>query len=84
MRIPGLPDDEAQMFVATETGDRRMNPMLRNRANSFDLDSPLIPAAARAILDDDSRAQPRAVLSAVIGRKLRKVKPPAVNPAVIG
>lgn len=84
VRIPGLPQDEVDALVAPESGDRRLNPMLRRRAHSFDLDSADLPKAVRDAVADDKRSKAVVTVSAVIGRRMRKRKPPAVDPAVIG
>jgi len=84
VRVLGLPDSIAQSFLTPERGDPKVDRMLRRREASFDLDHAELPARVREYLADDSRAQSSIVLSAIIGRKLRKQRVRLVDPAVIG
>lgn len=84
VRILGLPMNIAETFMSPERGDPRVDRMLRRREASFDFDHADLPARVREYLADDSRAQPSIVLSAIVGRKLRKQRARLVDPAVIG
>lgn len=84
VRVLGLPMNIAETFMSPERGDPKVDRMLRRREAAFDLDHAELPARVREYLDDDSRAQPSIVLSAIIGRKLRKQRARLADPAVIG
>lgn len=84
VRILGLPMSVAESFVTPERGDPRVDRMLRRREAEFDFDHADLPQRVREYLADDSRARPSIVLSAIVGRKLRKQRERLQDPAVIG
>ena len=84
VRVPGLPDWFVESLMNPERGDPLVDRMLRRREAEFDLDSPHLPQNVRDYLADDTRAKPSIVISAVLGRKLRKQRERLQDPAVIG
>ncbi len=84
VRVLGVPMAIAETFTTPERGDPKVDRMLRRREAGFDFGHPDLSARVREYLADDSRAQESIVLSAGIGRKLRKQRERLADPAVIG
>lgn len=85
--IPALSESEASAYLFWEVPTDPQNPSrtLQRRGFCLDLDSPIIPAAVRAYIDDDTRAQPTftVTLNQAQLRNLKKLRPPIADPNVI-
>lgn len=84
VRVPGLTVAAAEELMTPDSGDRRVNRMIRWRRKAFDLEHAGLRAKDIQALQDNARSVPVIKLSAAIGRALIKTKPPADDPAVIG
>ena len=84
VKLPGVPASFGQAFMGGEPGDGTANPYLLRRQFKIDLDNAAIPAAAKAWLADDTRAQPSMSLPQALLTTLKAKRPSAPHPNVIG
>lgn len=89
LKWPSLTLSAATVFLSPEIDSKPQltgeNPMLQRRGFAFDLDAPALPAALKAWLADDTRAEPFfTVPDGITLAMVRKKKPPRPDPTVIG
>jgi hypothetical protein len=87
-KIPALPLAEAQALCAPELDTDPAHPSrtLQRRAFRLDIDNVIIPAALKAFLLDNTRANPTFTVNLTLAqiRSLKIVKPVIADPAIIG
>lgn len=84
IKVPGLADSIAQQLLSNESGDERLNKMLRRRKYKLDVDYASLPQEGKNYLRDDTRAQPSTTISKALAQTLVTLKEPVQDPVVIG
>lgn len=84
IKVIGLDAAVARQLLAPESGDERVDKMLRRRKYKLDVDFADLPKAGKDYLRDDTRIQPSITISKVMAQSLITLKPPPQDPAVIG
>lgn len=84
VKVPAMTMSEAQAFLAGEPGDPITNKMLQRRQFKLDVDSATLTTAVRDWIADDTRAVPYLEVALLTSRSLKTLKPPILDPNVIG
>jgi hypothetical protein len=84
VKVPGMALDEAQAFLVPEPGDPLLKKTLMARQFKLDIDNLVLPQSIKDWIADATRAQPFLVVALAQTRALKVLKPPVLDPAIIG